>query len=154
MMNKTRVVVYALIIILLLIVINTLLMRGSAWKIYQLGSKQDFRRQPTKTITPAEAHAYLGKRSALFIDIRSKEEHEKHRIPGAISVPYRDFIRHPFQMNRRKRNTVIIVYDNDAENNRIEIISGLLHRSDFRNVCFLQGGFAAWERGRLPVEPE
>lgn len=154
MKHLPRIIVYSLLAVLVLIFINEFLTQGALWKVSRSSAKKDVEPKGMKPIAVDPAYSLFQNRSAVFLDIRTSEDFAESHIPGALSIPYSDFIKHPLQMSTEDRDGLYIVYSADEELQRPRIIAQLLYRADFKHVYVLEGGFDEWLYQELPVEED
>ncbi len=66
-------------------------------------------RQPTDTprVDLSQAREWFDTDSALFVDLRGREEYEDSHIPGALSVPLKEILR---RVDELPRDRPIIFY--------------------------------------------
>ncbi len=55
----------------------------------------------------SEAKARFDRNGAVFVDLRSRKDYDECHIPGAISIPIREILRHLGQL---PRDRLIIFY--------------------------------------------
>jgi phage shock protein E len=154
MKHLPRIIVYSLLAILVLIFINEFLTQGALWKVSRSSAKKEVEPKGMKPIAMDPAFSLFQNRSAVFLDIRTSDEFAESHIPGALSIPYSDFIEHPLQLSTEDRDGLYIVYGAEEKLHRPRIIAQLLYRADFKHVYVLEGGFAEWLYQELPVEQE
>lgn len=46
---------------------------------------------PVETISAKMLDYYVGRRDAVLIDLRNREEYEKSHVKGAVNIPYAEF---------------------------------------------------------------
>lgn len=98
-------------------------------------------------------NAYIAARRAenadlLLIDVRSQQEFELARIPGAISIP-RGTAEFQIAEQVRDADQEIILYCRTG--NRAALVKKALDVQGYRNVS-VHGGFESWSDAGLPVE--
>lgn len=152
MRKHHRIVIAVAIIVLMFLAINQLLTRAHMWFSYRKLKPENQERMEIDSISGQDAVRHMNRRSALFLDIRPESDHISSHIPGARSIPYRQFLRQPYQMLNSNRNNVYIVYDENKNLLKPRLIASLLKRSNLEHVFVLEGGFAEWIKGGNPVE--
>ena len=85
----------------------------------------------------------------LLLDVRSAEEWEKGRIPGARFVPVTELQNRIGELAQRK-NDKILVYCHTQ--NRSSRAAWVLSENGFTNVRVMYGGIAGWAKENYPLE--
>jgi rhodanese-related sulfurtransferase len=152
MRNINKIIIFALIAFLFLIISNLILTQGSLWKLKRMSTGEVQRKAVMMTASADSAFIMSQTLPSVFIDIRTRDEYMENHIPGALSIPYRQFVSQPFQLNTKDREDVYIIYGQDEELQQSRIIANLLIRSNFKYVYVLRGGFISWATRRYPVE--
>jgi rhodanese-related sulfurtransferase len=101
------------------------------------------------SISPPDLAAAMAAGSPpVLLDVRSRPEYARGRVPGAVHVPFWDvgrLRRIPLRPTAR-----IIVYCGHGP--RAWIAGIFLRARGFRDVSYLEGHMAAWRRAGLPQE--
>jgi molybdopterin/thiamine biosynthesis adenylyltransferase/rhodanese-related sulfurtransferase len=95
----------------------------------------------------AEARERQG--SALFVDVREREEWEEGTVPGAVHVP-RGQLESRIEGLVPDRSTELVLYC--AGGSRSAFAAKALGELGYENVSSLTGGFTDWKRNGYPVE--
>jgi sulfur dioxygenase len=102
--------------------------------------------------TPEEVRARLaGPGPPLLLDVREPDEYdgELGHIGGSVLVPLRELAARAGQLERWKRNPIVVVCRAGVRSTTAAaILSGL----GFEQVANLRGGMLAWNDSGLPVE--
>jgi molybdopterin/thiamine biosynthesis adenylyltransferase/rhodanese-related sulfurtransferase len=98
-------------------------------------------------IGAAEAREREG--SAVFLDVREREEWEEGKVPGALHVP-RGMLESQIEGLVPNRATELVVYC--AGGSRSAFAAKALGDLGYENVISLTGGFTDWKRNGFPVE--
>lgn len=73
-----------------------------------------------KTISPAEAKKLIGSEGVILVDVRTLEEYEEKRIPGAVLLPVDDISEKAGSVLPDK-DSVIIIYCRSGRRTRIAL---------------------------------
>lgn len=94
-------------------------------------------------MSPQQVHEYLSVNSntPLLLDVRENWEYEICHIKGSELVPMQTI---PNQLDRLDPNQEIIVICHHGIRSRM--VGNFLEQAQFKNVCNLTGGVAAWAR--------
>ena len=95
----------------------------------------------------AEARERHG--SAVFVDVREREEWEEGTVPGAVHVP-RGQLESRIEGLVPDRATELVLYC--AGGSRSAFAAKALGELGYENVSSLIGGFTGWKRNGYPVE--
>ncbi|SFM52170.1 rhodanese-like domain-containing protein [Thermodesulforhabdus norvegica] len=100
-----------------------------------------------------ESSAFFFKNAAIFVDARSPVAFMMGHIPGALNVPI-DQVALALEMYFKglSPDTMIIVYDGDAEGNVGADVADVLKSAGFKNVLLFPDGWTKWQAKGLPVE--
>lgn len=124
--------------------------RGIGWRLLLLSVDAQSRREAWNPISADSAFVHFMMRTAVFIDIRTGEEFELDHIPGARSVPFRDFFRHP--VIGQERETVLVLYAFEPMSTRPRLVAQQLLKMGHPDVMFLRNGFSEWLERGFPTE--
>lgn len=109
------------------------------------------------TIPLAEAEALLNDPGTLFVDIRDPREWEQHGIiPGAFRAP-RGMLEFwvdpasPYYKPALDDGRRLVLYCGGAW--RSALSAATLKDMGITDIAHLEGGFGAWAKAGLPVEP-
>jgi rhodanese-related sulfurtransferase len=100
-------------------------------------------------ITPQVLNERLRTGKSQLLDVRRKPEWEAGHIEGATWAPLDDFKGALPEIDRKAPIAVIC-----KGGYRSLIACSLLQRAGFGNVTNVKGGFATWEKARLPFVTE
>ncbi len=89
---------------------------------------------------PLIANGVLGDQVCV-LDVRTKEEYDKQRIPGAISLPV-ESLEKRYQADIPPQTEVLVVYC--AGGDRSRLACDFLSRQGYGNVYFLRDGLVGW----------
>jgi rhodanese-related sulfurtransferase len=109
-------------------------------------------------LTPQEAHAAARERGALLVDIRGGEQRaEQGIVPGALWFP-RNVLEWRMDPDSgasdprgAKPDVEVILFC--FEGYASSLAAATLQRLGFARATDIDGGFQAWARAGLPVEP-
>jgi sulfur-carrier protein adenylyltransferase/sulfurtransferase len=87
--------------------------------------------------------------SAVFVDVREREEWEEGTVPGAVHVP-RGQLESRIEGLVPARSTELVLYC--AGGSRSAFAAKALGELGYENVSSLIGGFTDWKRNGYPVE--
>ncbi len=111
-------------------------------------------RVPSMSVEEAELAMSLG---ALLVDVREGEERDREgTIRGALHVPrgvleFHADVRSPYYMAEFGPQSPIIIHCTNGS--RSALAAETLQRLGFRDVCYLEGGIAAWKETNRRFEP-
>lgn len=88
----------------------------------------------------------------VFVDARSDTALKRipRQIPGAIHVPVKASDE---SVNHLPKNRTIVTYCTCSDERTSTRVARRLKEHGFEHVYPLRGGFTAWEKAGLPVEP-
>jgi rhodanese-related sulfurtransferase len=86
----------------------------------------------------------------VFIDLRSAADFAKGRLPGAKSIPI-DVLRDRWKEIPTTGRVVLYCTCPPGQQDEMYAFT-LLRQEKYRNVAFLEAGFAEWAKRGLPVE--
>jgi glyoxylase-like metal-dependent hydrolase (beta-lactamase superfamily II)/rhodanese-related sulfurtransferase len=99
-------------------------------------------------IAPAAASALLSSsRPPIIVDVRSAREWGTKHIEGSVNVPLSQLRK---RVGELPRDRGVVVHC--AGGYRSSIAASVLEQHGFTNLLELNGGLAAWEAAKLPVE--
>ena len=104
-------------------------------------------------ISADSAFALFTGGEAGFIDIRSQEEFEIDRIPGAVSLTLSNYYQSPEIVNQFDRESCYIFYCFEEPCPEASSLAREFAINGFKQVAVLYGGFSAWLERGFPVEP-
>ena len=90
---------------------------------------------------------------AIAIDVRETDAFEIDHLPGAISMPWQQFIRSPEIISQLDNEMTYIIYCFDPDCYEAKTFAGLLQKNGFRKTKVLYDGFSGWLEMGLPIEP-
>lgn len=106
-----------------------------------------------ETINIEESSAFFFKNAALFVDARSPLAFMMGHIPGALNVPAgSEAVALEMYFKGLSSDTMIIVYDGDAEGNVGADVVDALKAAGFKNVLLFPNGWLQWQAKGLPIE--
>jgi glyoxylase-like metal-dependent hydrolase (beta-lactamase superfamily II)/rhodanese-related sulfurtransferase len=119
------------------------------------GLAQEIIAQRGWSVTAAQAADLVGRRDVALIDLREKNEREKHgAIPGSLHAPYPDLpanirpggMLHELVAATGKR---ILFYCAFGERSAMAVQAA--QDAGLASACHIQGGLAAWKKAAGPV---
>jgi len=101
-----------------------------------------------KTISPKDAFNDFQNQGALFIDVRTKSEHDSEHIEGNTHIDIGD---ESFEekINALDKNKKYIIYC--MSGGRAGRATSIMQKLGFENAHNLKGGITAWKAEALPV---
>lgn len=102
----------------------------------------------TVQISVPEAIRMQNDESAVFLDVREVNEFKAGHILDAHSHPLSSFDKNISQMDKHKKNGVIVYCATGARSNRA---CSKLRKKEYETVYNLAGGVSAWEKANLPL---
>ncbi len=103
-------------------------------------------------INADSAFQFMGDEFAAFVDVRPAEEFDLDHLPGAISIPWQQFLRDPGQVHSLRRYHQLIIYCFDPDCFEATALAKELTLFGFERVFVLFGGMAEWLEQGFPVE--
>ena len=86
--------------------------------------------------------------NALLLDVQTKEEYQKHRIPDNIYAGQKSILLD--EVAKVNKKTKILVYCTEAK--RSASVLKILKKKGYSNVSHLKGGINKWEEQKFPVD--
>lgn len=103
------------------------------------------------TVTGDELAARLGAGDApLILDVRTPEEYEAGRVPGAINIPHTELAARLEELGPGARDREVVVYCESG--GRAAVAEALLRDAGYRRTLHLEGDMAAWRREQRSCE--
>jgi rhodanese-related sulfurtransferase len=104
------------------------------------------------SISLKEALEAFQARSALFVDTRGAEEYAQGHVPGAISLPAREFEeRFPYLAEQVELAASVVMYCEGIECGDAVEAAERLFEALGRDVLVFEVGWRAWEEAGYPV---
>jgi len=100
-------------------------------------------------ISASELAKRLGSRDVAVIDVRGHSEWEAGHLPGVPNIPVGYLTDH---LREIPTSRPVVVHCQSGA--RSAIAASVLHANGLTNVINLAGGFADWQKHKLPVERE
>ena len=105
----------------------------------------------TATIRGDELAARLGAGDApLILDVRTPEEYEAGRVPGAINIPHTELAARLDELGPGARDHEVMVYCESG--GRAAVAEALLRDAGYGRIVHLEGDMSAWRREQRPCE--
>jgi rhodanese-related sulfurtransferase len=101
----------------------------------------------TENITIADYDERFAGSDHVLIDVRTPEEFEEGRMPGAMLIPLGEIGKRTDEIPTGK--PVVLVC---ATGNRSRVAAGQLARAGFEDLYNLRGGTVAWARAGKPID--
>ena len=152
MKTLTRMAVIGLASLLIGICVNQLISQGMPWRMLALSvpGRSSWKHYQTTTVDSA-FFSFL-QESAVFVDIRPKKDFDLDHVPGALSLPFREFFADPSIFNDQDRETTYLLYDAERNSRPVRLMSRQMEKMGFQNILILRGGFIEWLDRTFPVE--
>jgi rhodanese-related sulfurtransferase len=101
-------------------------------------------------IEPTSLAERLGQPDApLLLDVRSREEYVRDRIPGALNIHYTEVARRLGEVGGDRAREVVVYCETGV---RARVARGALADGGFTRVVQLRGDIEGWRRLGLPLE--
>ena len=101
-------------------------------------------------IAPAELLKKMNPQSSVtIIDVRTAEEFQQGRVPGAVNLPHHD-IGKTVAQTLIKKDQPAIVYCRSGK--RASMAIKTLQDLGYNNIKHLDGDFLGWQSQELPIE--
>ncbi len=133
-------------------IINQFHPNGVPLRLMMLDISGPPRSQAWTPISTDSAFALLVNRTALFLDIRTREDFRLDHIPGARSLPFHTIFRNPNAFQGTDNNRPVIIYDFPVHSDRAVAVVRLLKKRNTGRIYFLRGGFSGWLSLGFPAE--
>jgi rhodanese-related sulfurtransferase len=104
--------------------------------------------QPDSKVHDLKARLDWGEPALTIVDVRDRDAFNEARITGAISFPLAELVERATQTLEKIRD--IYVYGDTDE--MTASAASYLQDAGFQHVAKLQGGLAAWQAAKFPVE--
>jgi glyoxylase-like metal-dependent hydrolase (beta-lactamase superfamily II)/rhodanese-related sulfurtransferase len=119
----------------------------------KIGLAQDEIARRGWALDPAQAMTLIGLPGIAFIDLRERQERERHgQIPGSLHAPYpalNDNIRQGGILHELARSKRLVLYCAFGERSAMAVLAA--HTAGIANACHIQGGLAAWKQAQGPL---
>jgi len=100
-------------------------------------------------LSPIESAGLQSNDFAVIIDVRSNNEWNNQRIPGAVHIPLSDLKGRMDELKSFEGKQLIMQC---AVGGRSSKAVEILQEAGFANVSNMNGGLVAWQKANLPVE--
>ncbi len=97
-------------------------------------------------IGTTEATQLMNQKKALVLDLRSSEDFQRARIPGARNLPAKELDGRIAEIGKLKGRPVVLVGERPVAAMRA------LKSAGFEHIVQLRGGMGAWQEAGLPVQ--
>ncbi len=106
-----------------------------------------------ENVEPGEARRLWREASAAFVDARPHEEYIFNHVPGAVSLPHRQFSS-AYAENQAllAPSRLVVIYGDGKPCGDHLRVGKLLWERGFTKIKFLRGGYPAWEASGYPVQ--
>lgn len=110
-----------------------------------------FAEEPVPVVEVAEVRSLLESGAdVLLVDAREPEAYARGHLPGAVNVPYGNWLEEGKPLPPRDRD--IVVYCNNRDCPIGRLWSGQAVQKGYTRVRHMKAGFAGWQEAGLPVE--
>jgi len=120
-----------------------------------IGLAQDEVARRGWAVTAEEALALLDRADVVLVDVRERQEREKHgSIPGALHAPYpelREHVRKGGPLNELAATTGKRVVFYCAYGERSAMAVQAAQAAGITSACHIQGGVGAWRKVQGPL---
>lgn len=98
-----------------------------------------------------EARQKLADPEYVFLDTRPRTFYQKGHLPGALSLPIREFSQVYPELEPRLTNKTLVVYCGGPRCPKAEIVRGYLESKGHKGVRLFRIGITGWAEEGLPV---
>jgi rhodanese-related sulfurtransferase len=154
MRTLRRIVAIGLVSLFIGIIVNQFLNQGIPLRVLMLSIPGKSGWKHYQTATADSAFFHFLEESAVFVDIRPQKDFDMDHVPGALSLPFREFFAEPSLFKDQDRETTYILYDAELNSRPVRLMGRQLEKMGFQNILILRGGFIEWLDRTFPVEGE
>lgn len=86
----------------------------------------------------------------LILDVRTPEEFQAGRVPGAINIPHTELAARLDELGPGARDREVVVYCESGR--RAAVAEAVLRDAGYARTVHLEGDMAAWRRDQRPCE--
>lgn len=104
---------------------------------------------PVREIGTLNVTQLINTRNAALLDIREPKEFEGGRIPNAIHIPAGQLGSRSQELGKLVSRPIVVYSERGG---RSRTADAALGKQGFKDIYYLNGGFAAWKAAGLPVE--
>lgn len=137
---------------LLGVLINQIYSQGIRWFLLKPHLATSDNGATFRFIDADSAFQFMGDESTAFVDVRPAEEYDLDHLPGAISIPWQQFLRDPELINSLRKYSQLIIYCFEPDCFEATALAKELPQFGFARVFVLFGGMAEWLEQGFPVE--
>jgi rhodanese-related sulfurtransferase len=107
---------------------------------------------PGDKVTVEQAYNYIkkhqGDEDLVLLDVRTKEEYDKARLPNAVLIDYKQ-VSFPSEIEKLDKNKTYLIYSGDdyRSANTFELMKELR----FKNIHYIIGGIDQWQKQNFPL---
>lgn len=105
-----------------------------------------------KVVTLGQVKKILAQGKAVFIDAREPEEYKKGHIAGARNIPAMEEDQHFPDLVQIPRDTLIVVYCNNAECHLGRMLTEFLATMEFKRLFLYDDGWDGWTKAGMPID--
>lgn len=102
-------------------------------------------------VTLAQLRRLLEENRGILIDARNHEDYVEGHIGGARNVPALEIEKHFAELVAMPRDTVVLLYCNNAECHLAEMLSDFLRELEFKKIYIYEDGWDGWIGAGLPA---
>ena len=132
--------------------INQIYSEGIRWSLLKPQFANSENDSSILFISADSAFLFQMEGDVTFIDVRTKEEFEVDRIPGAISIPLFSYYKSPEVLEELDPEHRYILYCFDPECLEAKSLAREMVNHQFKNVMVIHSGFSGWLEMGFPVE--
>jgi rhodanese-related sulfurtransferase len=104
---------------------------------------------PVQEIGTLNVTQLINSRNAVLLDIREPKEFEGGRVPNAIHIPAGQLASRSQELGKLVSRPIVVYSERGG---RSRTADAALGKQGFKDIYYLNGGFAAWKAAGLPVE--
>ena len=147
-----RIFTVVLIALVVGIAVNQLHRNGIQWRVLILSIPMSGLDKDWNYVSTDSCFSVFLSGEAVFVDTRSRQDFEIDHVPGAISVPFFEFVNDIDRIEAWDKDDVTILYDLERYSKTARLMARQLVKEDFQNVSIMRGGYVEWLDRMYPVE--
>ena len=105
-----------------------------------------------KIITLNQLRRLLASGKGILMDARNEEDYVKGHIKGARSIPGLEPEKHFEELVHIPRDTLVIIYCNNAECHLGSSLAEFMSVMEFKNMVLYDDGWDGWVAAKMPID--